>query len=209
MTPYPVIIDVARPDRFERVQLLLRFALVLAIGYIGISLGWLMFALYLALPVVAAVAVSSLGLDRFRGEAAPTLARVLEWIIAFYGYMLLLTDRFPTGAPYGNLEVAIRPAGSPTTGSALLRLITSLPMFAALFVLGFVSWLFWIIAMFAILFSERHPPSLYRFQRGVLRWQGRLLAYHASLVDAYPPFAFDTGRSTPPGVPAGTAHSVT
>ena len=31
---------------------------------------------------------------------------------------------------------------------------------------------------------------------GVLRWQARLYAYLAGLVDAYPPFALDTGPET-------------
>jgi hypothetical protein len=30
----------------------------------------------------------------------------------------------------------------------------------------------------------------------VLRWETRLVAYHASLVDEYPPFAFDTEAQT-------------
>jgi hypothetical protein len=36
-------------------------------------------------------------------------------------------------------------------------------------------------------------PSILSFQRGVLRWQARLVAYHASLVEEYPPFSFETG----------------
>ena len=53
-----------------------------------------------------------------------------------------------------------------------------------------------------ILVRETYPAALYDFQRGVLRWQARLLAYHASLVDEYPPLAFYTGpEPAPPPAP--------
>jgi hypothetical protein len=51
-----------------------------------------------------------------------------------------------------------------------------------------------------VLIQENYPDGLYNFQRGVLRWEARLLGYHASLVDQYPPFALDTGPE-----PASTA----
>ena len=46
--------------------------------------------------------------------------------------------------------------------------------------------------LLTVLFTERIPPSILAFQRGVLRWNARLVAYHASLVEEYPPFALDT-----------------
>jgi len=51
----------------------------------------------------------------------------------------------------------------------------------------------WIIAAIMVLIQENYPDSIYNFQRGVMRWEARLLVYHASLVDQYPPFALDTG----------------
>ena len=39
------------------------------------------------------------------------------------------------------------------------------------------------------------PAGILGYQRGVLRWQARLVAYHASLVDDYPPLALDTNDS--------------
>ena len=55
-----------------------------------------------------------------------------------------------------------------------------------------------------VLIQESYPEGLYDFQCGVVRWQARLLVYHASLVDGYPPFAFDMGPrvAVEPGAPA-------
>ena len=47
-----------------------------------------------------------------------------------------------------------------------------------------------------ILVTRGLPDLLYDFQRGVLRWQARLLAYHASLGEEAPPLALETGAAT-------------
>ena len=46
----------------------------------------------------------------------------------------------------------------------------------------------------AVLLGAAIPASITGFQRGVLRWQARLVAYHASLVDHYPPIELATGE---------------
>jgi hypothetical protein len=51
----------------------------------------------------------------------------------------------------------------------------------------------WVIAAIAVLLGVAIPRAILGYQRGVLRWQARLVAYHASLVDDYPPFVLDTG----------------
>jgi hypothetical protein len=60
--------------------------------------------------------------------------------------------------------------------------------------------------------QEQYSEGLYNFQLGIMRWQGRLLAYLASLVDPYPPFALDQGPQTTmsgpePTMPAPDASS--
>jgi hypothetical protein len=44
----------------------------------------------------------------------------------------------------------------------------------------------WMVAAIAILFTERVPASLADFFATMLRYQFRVVAYHLSLVDAYP-----------------------
>ena len=55
----------------------------------------------------------------------------------------------------------------------------------------------------AVLFGLSIPRSILAFQRGVLCWQARLVAYHASFVVEYPPWSFDTEK--PPGAALATA----
>jgi len=194
---YPVQLDVTSPPRYDRVQLALRAVIAIALGCLGVTGGWLMWLLYLALPVIAAVAVSTRGARSYLDELGPRLWHVLRWLLAFWAYMMLLIDRFPTREPTG-VEVEIQVDGQPTPGSALLRLITSIPSGFVLGLLGIVSWVLVIAGAVMILIERRVPDGILGFQRGVLRWQARLLAYHASLVDEYPPFSFeDTHQPRP------------
>lgn len=199
---YPVQIEAASPLRFDRVQLALRLVIAIALGWVGISAGWLGCALFLALPVVAAVAISTRGAQAYLDDTGPKVWRVVSWLLAFSAYMLLLTDRFPAGEPTG-VQIQIRPDGRPTTGSALLRLITSLPSGVVLALLGFVSSVLFVIGAVTILIDQQVPGWILGFQRGVLRWQARLAAYHASLVDEYPPFSFEAD----PAQPGDHAHT--
>jgi len=48
-----------------------------------------------------------------------------------------------------------------------------------------------------ILIDGKVPRTILAFQRGMLRWNARLWAYHASMVDEYPPFAFEATDATP------------
>jgi hypothetical protein len=122
----------------------------------------------------------------------------LRWVVAIYAYLGILTDRFPTERPEEVVRFEVRTGGSPTVGSALLRLIYSNPSALVLGLLGIVSAVIWVIAAVMVLIQENYPDGLYNFQRGILRWEARLLGYHASLVDEYPPFALDTGPEPAP-----------
>lgn len=198
---YPVHVEAESPPRFDRIQLLVRIALALVLAWVGITAGWLVLLLYLALPVIAAIAISVRGGDRFGTEVAPRIWRVLGWLLRLSAYMALLVDRFPTDAAAG-VQVQLRPTGTPTIGSALGRLLTSVPSGLVLAVLWFVSGILWVVAAVIVLVGGPMPAAIAKFQRGVLRWSARLVAYHASLVQEYPPFVFATevGHGAPPAV---------
>ena len=187
----PVRLEVRSPFRFDRVQLALRLALAIGLAWIGITGGWLACALYVALPVIAAIAISSRGAAQFHAELAPRLWRVLRWLLQLSGYMMLLVDRFPTGDD-DVVTLELRCTGQPTLGSALGRLVTSIPSAVVVMVLGVASGCVWLTAAVIVLIGGDMPPGILAFQRGVLRWQVRLVAYHASLVEDYPPFSLDT-----------------
>lgn len=189
MTDYPVQLEVSSPARFDRIQLLLRIGLAIVLGWFGITAGWLVVVLYGTLPLIAAIAISSMG-ARYIAELAPRLWNVLAWLLRLSAYMALVTDRFPADNR-DRVQIAIRFTGQPTVGSALSRLLMSIPSGIVLCALWLVSSILWLVAAICVLANGRMPASFLAYQRGVLRWQARLVAYHASLVDEYPPFSFD------------------
>jgi len=190
MSDYPIQLEVSSPPRFDRIQLLLRIAFAIVLGWFGITAGWLVFLLYFTLPLIAAIAISSIGGTRYIAELAPRLWNVLSWLLRLSAYMALLTDRFPTDNR-DSVQIDARFTGQPTVRSALVRLLMSIPAGVAMCALWIVSSVVWIIEAIFVLIANRIPASLLAYQRGVLRWQTRLVAHHASLVDEYPPFSFD------------------
>jgi len=198
---HPVHVDVTSPPHFDRIQLLLRIGIAMLMGWLGFTAGWLVCLLFGALPLIAAVAISSKR-DGYLKEVAPRIWSMLDWLLRLSAYMLLLVDRFPSDEAR-SVVTEIRYTGQPTIGSALARLVTSIPSGLVLMLLWCVSSVLWIVAALAVLFGLAMPRSILAFQRGVLRWQARLVAYHASFVVEYPPWSFDT--ETPSGEVFATA----
>jgi hypothetical protein len=195
MTDYPAIFEVTRPVKFERPQILIR---IVAYFLLSLVIG----VLYWALPIVAAIWVSQKGSQRFLDEDGPKITGWLRWTTALTAYVYFLTDRFPSDEDV-SVRYEVQPVGTPTVASAILRLLMSIPSLIVLGVLNWVAGIIWLIAAVMVLIQESYPEGLYDFQCGVVRWQARLLAYHASLADGYPPFAFDTGpESAPPAAAA-------
>jgi hypothetical protein len=196
MPSYPVQLEVPAPPRYDRMQLLVRLGIAIALGIIGIEGGWLWSVLFVSLPVIAAAVISSRGVDGYLTQTGPRLWTGLSWLLAFTAYMLLITDRISFDDQRARID--LHTTGRPTVGSALVRLITSIPSAFVLGLIGCVSCLLWLVALVTILFSARVPASIVEFQTGYLRWQARLLAYHASLVEEYPPFSFGDRASNLP-----------
>jgi hypothetical protein len=80
-------------------------------------------------------------------------------------------------------------------------LVYSFPSAFVLAILGIIGVVVWIIAMISVLINENYAEGLYDFQLGIMRWHARLLGYHSSLVDQYPPFAIDSGPEAAPAAP--------
>jgi hypothetical protein len=146
-------------------------------------------SLYFLLPIVAAVLISRRSGADFVANESRWLIAGLEWVVGFYAYMLLVTDRFPLGARDRSVRLRAQTSGAPTAGQALSRLFLSIPHLLMLAVLGMVAGLVWLAAAAAIMMTERCPLGLQTFQRQYLCWIARVLVYHASLVEEYPPFS--------------------
>jgi hypothetical protein len=194
--PYPVRFDVERPPVFRRAHVFLRLALLIVIGWIGHPFG----LLWLGVPVVAAILVSLKGGQRYLDEDASSVTRVLGWILAVIAYLALLTDRLPDGN--GNpVRFEVERSGSPTVGSALLRILYAIPSLVVLAIFVFVGAIVWLLGVVLLLVNERYPESAWRLLLGLVRWEAYLLVYLASLSDRYPPFTLETS-SLSPAVPS-------
>jgi hypothetical protein len=170
----------------ERVQVVVRLVLMVALGALGYSsLYWV---LYLALPAIAALLVSSKGPERYLAEDAPRIIRGLTWLAAAYAYLWMLTDAVPTGKSSGDVELEVETGGTPTARSALLRLVYSFPALILLALLSMLGTLLGLVGAICILVSRRLPHAIFSFLSLTLRYQFRLAAYHLSLVDRYPSF---------------------
>jgi hypothetical protein len=200
MSSYPVHFGAARPLRFRRVELLVRVVALLVIGMVGLSLGTIFAFAFVALPIYAAVRLSSLGSpEEYLRRDGPRLIRILHWFGALSSWLALVTERLPAHAPSETVAFEIEDTSPRTTpGLALSRIVTGLPSAVVLMVLCWVGVLIWLLAALSVLFTERVGSGLFGYLAGLQRWSVRLLAYQACLVDAYPPFSFtDTAPMFP------------
>lgn len=180
---HPVQLHIERSMSTKRIHVVTRLLLLIAVGALGCSsLYW---ALYFAIPAVAALMIQQRGGEGYLATDGPRIVRVLRWFAAAYGYLWLLTDVLPT-AQGGPVDLQIAPSGRPTLGSAVVRIVTSLPALLLLAVLSAVAGIMWVIGALWILITERMPSAVGDFLALTLRVEFRLIAYHLSLVDRYP-----------------------
>ncbi|MEI8255020.1 MAG: DUF4389 domain-containing protein [Deltaproteobacteria bacterium] len=189
---YPAHFDAIRPERYDRAQVFLRIAVVILLAVLRVPLGTLLGVLCLGLPVLAAVLIAQGNGATYLEQRTARMIRGLRAVIAFLAWLTFLTDRFPSAGDTPGVRFDVEPHGSPTVASALLRLITSIPAAIVAIALWFVAGLVGFTTSIMVLAGSQVPAGLYDVQRGTVRWIARLAAYHASLVDQGPPFAFDT-----------------
>ncbi|HEX8951157.1 MAG TPA: DUF4389 domain-containing protein, partial [Polyangia bacterium] len=140
----------------------------------------------------------------YLAEDAPRLLRVLRWVAGAYAYLWLLTDEFPSSEPIAAVTVEIDAGGAPTVGSALARLVYSIPALLLLAILSFAASFLWLIAALWILAVKRVPAGIADFFALTLGYQLRLVAYHLSLVDRYPAL-HDAAQAHAPSQPTAAA----
>lgn len=184
MSSHPVRFRVERTTHFARVHVVIRVALLVAVGAVGCaSLYWM---LYLALPALVAMVAIQKGGDHYIAQDAPRIVRVIRWFAGAYAYLWFLTDVLPTSAGGGAVELEVDASGKPTATSSLMRLLSTLPALLVALLLSLAATLLWVIGALAILVNERMPVAIGDFLVMTLRFQTRLTAYHLSLVERYP-----------------------
>ena len=200
---YPAAFDVQRPtQQFDRGQTAVRVLLILVLYFLlnsVVSIAWW------ALPVFGAILISQKGAQRYLEEAEKGPVTWIRLILGFWSYASLLSDKLPLENPAEVVDFKVQTGGSPTVGQALLRIILAIPHFLVLGIIGFIGAFVWFFTMITILMNGTYPDWGFNYLRGYLRWYARVLAYLASLVDEYPPFAFSDGDSAAPATPPSTA----
>ncbi len=157
MASYAATFDIAQPQKFDRVQIAIRILIVVVLSILGGLVSWLYGAVYLAVPVVAAILISQRGAERYLAEADDNMAKWLRLLLAFYAYMGLLTDRLPNEEPKETLHFEVATNGSPTAGSTLWRIIKAIPSAFVLGLLGIVAAFLILFAAIMILIQETAP----------------------------------------------------
>jgi hypothetical protein len=192
---YPATLETGFAPRYERIQVLYRVLLLVAIGVLHQMIGSLAGVLYLFFPIMAAMSITRNGGIGLRSEETRSFIGIIDWAVSFYAYFLFVTDHFPY-ARERDARVSVEAVGSPRAGAALSRLLTTLPHAIVLSVLGFASMFVAFAIAISVLITGKSPESLHAFQRDVVAWVGRVFAYHSCLVDTYPPFSLTTGDAT-------------
>jgi hypothetical protein len=176
----PVVFQVERAQPPARVQVLIRALLWIALApIVTSSLYWI---LYLLLPATAAAMISQRGGARYLAESESAV-KVLRWLAGFFAYLWLLNDEFPTGP---SVQFALAPGGTPTVTSSLVRLLTTLPALLLLALMSIAAAVIWVLGALTILIARKLPKVFADFLAMTVRLELRILAYHLSLVDAYP-----------------------
>ena len=193
MTSYGVAFDIERPESYDRTQIVIRILIIIVASILAGALGWISGALYLAVPVLAAILISQKGAATYFAESEQNMTLWLRYVVAAYAYLGMLTDKLPNEDPRQTMRFEVTPSGEPTAGGVLVRIITAIPHAIVLALLGVIAAVLIIVAAIMILVNESFPEAIYGYLRGYLRWQARVYGYLAGLVQEYPPFAFDTG----------------
>ncbi len=196
MNTYPVDFELERPASMSRSQVFLRIVILVLVSWLIGSGGWLGLV-YLGFPAAAALLIARKDGERYLTEDGARVARWVGLTVTLIAYIALLTDELP-GSGRDTVRVEIARSGSPTVGSALLRIFKAVPSALALALLGLVSSVVWLFAAISILVKEEYPEGLWNFQAGIVRWDARLLAYLASLVEPYPPYSLHSPKAVQP-----------
>ena len=204
--PYPVVFDAAYPERLSRLSTAFRLLLFIPIAVFGAVLLGGQFGqqeatrrgFVFVLGTAGSVAVASWLAILVRGRIPRWLfdfqVALTRWSNRAWGYLLLLTDRYPPFEGDWVINYDVRYPERLSRWKLLFwKFITAIPHFIILGFLSLAAAVVTVIAWFYILFSGRYPRGLFDYVAGVLRWGARVWAYVLSLTDEYPPFNLSAG----------------
>jgi hypothetical protein len=199
--PYPVTFDAVYPERLSRLSTAFRLLLFIPVAIFAAVLGggplsWGENArdgAAIALGTAGAVAVASWLAILVRGRIPRWLfdfqVALGRWFSRAYGYLLLLTDRYPPFEGDWVISYDVRYPEHLSRWKLLFwKVITAIPHLIVLAFLVLGAAFVTVIAWFFIIITGRYPRGLFDYVTGVMRWCARVGAYVLSLTDEYPPF---------------------
>jgi len=204
---YPARLEVAYPDRHDRVTTLFRLVLVIPIAIVyGVLTSGVSQTVYDETGQAVGTASASIATGLFAAtllmivfrqryprwwfDFALELSRFGARIVA---YLALLGDEYPSTVEPQNVHLEIDypdVEGELNRWLPLVKWLLAIPHLVVLVFLSVAAFFAVVVAWFAILFTGRYPRGLFDFVVGVGRWWLRVDAYGFLLVtDRYPPFS--------------------
>jgi hypothetical protein len=163
----------------------LRALALVPLGVIGPFGGWILPTAYLVIPPVAGLHLADRRAEAYLREDGPRVAAALEWLVWLRAFGMLLVERPPLGAD-PPLRLTVLPAGRPRAATAILRLVTGLPLALALFLAGAALIPAWLLGCGWLALRGRLPGPVRAAQAGLLRAEAAFLARHACLSGGRP-----------------------
>ncbi len=205
--PYAARLEIAYPDRLDRVTTAFRLLLVIPIVIVSsILTGEGTRRVHTAGGTWVTTTSTSIS----GGLFAATLLLILfrrrypRWWFDFVleltrfttrigAYVALLTDRYPSTVEHQAVTLDLDYPDVErdlNRGLPLVKWFLAIPHYILLVFLALGAVVSVILAWFAILFTGRYPRTLFDYVVGVARWGLRVQAYAFLLVtDRYPPFS--------------------
>ncbi len=199
---YPARLEIAYPERLNRVTTVFRLVLVIPIAIVaGILTGS---------GTVDSGSTTTASAGITGGLFGATLLLILfrqrypRWWFDFAleltrfttrigAYFALLTDNYPSTVEHQTVALDLDYPDVErdlNRGLPLVKWLLAIPHYIVLFFLGIGAVVSVILAWFVNLFTGRYPRTLFDYVVGVVRWGLRVEAYAFLLItDRYPPFS--------------------
>ena len=183
---YPVDLEVDNQGTYNRFLPLIKWLLALP-HYIV-----LLFVLIGAAVAILISFFATIITGRWPRGLFDFVAGTFRWIYRVYGYVYLLTDRYPPFSlaedPDYPVRIEIPYPEHVDRWRPLVHWLLILPYALLAALLMQVAGLVAFIGIFVILFTEKLPEGFFNLITNPLRWALRASAYHAWMVTSYPPF---------------------
>jgi hypothetical protein len=129
----------------------------------------------------------------------------LRYAAQTYGYLFLLTDRYPDSDPSWPEPapaptppaITLHPDGDDLRRSRLsvfFRLLLTFPHFVWLFLWSIAAFVAVVVNWFAVLLRGRSPDALHRFLAAYVRYDIHVFAYLFLVANPFPGFTGEAGR---------------